>query len=318
MKREAFTLRKLKRLCALLKLPHYAGVGILESLWQVTARDAPAGDIGRLTDEEIANEIDWRGVPEKLIEALCDPGCTWLDRHDEHRLLVHDWPDHADDTVHRRLARSGQHFADGSLPKLTKLTQAEREAAEGAFLRGRGVSRVSISPGGGPVGAQRAPEVPPVGENISPGGREPCLALPYQALPTASVGEGEEQSGKRPETFESVEPYARAMVELYPDRPGERGPESVDAVKVTAALERVAHHLPPLREFVGRLLLWRLSDDWTKENGRYIPPADRWVTKKCFKLVPRDRSAPTIYAATWHQTLERVITAAMHPEAMSA
>jgi hypothetical protein len=104
MKREAHSHTKIKMLGRKLNLPHYACVGILETLWYLTARQTPQGDIGRISDEEIAVGIDFAGDPAHLIQSLVDS--RWLDRSDEHRLIVHDWHEHDDDGVKLRLKRA--------------------------------------------------------------------------------------------------------------------------------------------------------------------------------------------------------------------
>ena len=108
-----------------LGIPVYAAVGILECLWQWTARYARRGDMGRWTDEDIATGIGWPVADtERLISALVAQ--RWLDRHQEHRLLVHGWPEHAQDSIHMALARAGETFADGTPPRTNRLSAAER------------------------------------------------------------------------------------------------------------------------------------------------------------------------------------------------
>lgn len=68
-------------------------IGILESLWALARREAPRGDIGRLDNEAIAIELEWDEDPDQLVAALVET--SWLDECDEHRLVVHDWKDHA-------------------------------------------------------------------------------------------------------------------------------------------------------------------------------------------------------------------------------
>jgi hypothetical protein len=80
---------KFKRLQRRLELPLWQAVGLLESLWKVTYRNAPAGDIGRLSNEDIAAAIEWKGDADELVAALVE--CRWLDEDDIHRLLIHDW-----------------------------------------------------------------------------------------------------------------------------------------------------------------------------------------------------------------------------------
>jgi hypothetical protein len=106
---------KLRRLVRVLKVPQYAAVGILESLWHLTAREAELGDIGKLSDEDIADVIGWEGAPAELIAALVDSG--WLDRSEEFRLSVHDWEEHADDATKLKIKR-----ARGSLSENVRQT----------------------------------------------------------------------------------------------------------------------------------------------------------------------------------------------------
>jgi hypothetical protein len=77
-------------------------------MWHFTAQYAPQGDIGRFTDEQIAEATGWPDEPAHLIAAMVR--CGWLDEHPDHRLVVHDWHDHADYAVSRRLKKLGLDF----------------------------------------------------------------------------------------------------------------------------------------------------------------------------------------------------------------
>lgn len=101
---------KLKRLVRTLKVPQYAAVGILESLWHLTAREAPEGNIGKLSNEDIAIWIDWDGDATVLIEALIVSG--WIDEDTTERLLIHDWHEHADDATKKAIDRQRKKLAD--------------------------------------------------------------------------------------------------------------------------------------------------------------------------------------------------------------
>lgn len=70
---------------------------------------AHQGDIGRHADEAIARAIHWDREPVALLSALVASG--WVDACPCHRLRVHDWPAHADQTVHRVLANRKLTFA---------------------------------------------------------------------------------------------------------------------------------------------------------------------------------------------------------------
>jgi hypothetical protein len=92
---------KTVRLAKLLHIQRWGAVGILESLWHFTSRFAIQGDIGAWTDQEIAEAIGWTGDPGRLITALVEAG--WLDRNQAYRLVVHDWHDHAQESVRKTL-----------------------------------------------------------------------------------------------------------------------------------------------------------------------------------------------------------------------
>ncbi len=323
MKRGTTELLKFKRLCRLLKLRTWQAVGLLETLWQITARDAPDGAIGGFSNEEIALALDWQGSADKVVEALTE--CEWVDEHPDHRLVVHDWPDHADDLVHRKLARAGRLFADGSSPNLGRLNKAEREAVEGRFLRRQPVAKKEPESASVRTPCARdAQDVRTPCANRAHAVREPSLALPSQALPAAAgeVGDGEEQSDEPvgdavsleppdepvPGEGLDLEPYLRAVERLYP---AHRKP---DLVAVRSALERVTHHLPEPVKFAERLLLWRVADDWTAEAGRFVPRAEVWIAEKRFKLVPRDRSGPRAFGSRWDALVQQAIALSLVPE----
>jgi hypothetical protein len=126
MKREAVHHTKMGRLMRRLKAPRPLCMGYLELLWHLTANEAPAGDIGRKGDEDIAVALEYEGEPEALIEALV--GAGWLDRHPVYRLVVHDWHDHCPDWVTKRLERSKIPFASLPAPAPKESKEAARKA----------------------------------------------------------------------------------------------------------------------------------------------------------------------------------------------
>jgi hypothetical protein len=128
-------------------------LGVLELLWHRAAAYAPAGDIGKFPDEWIEASLDWHGKPGRLIEALV--ASQWLDRHNRHRLVVHDWADHADQTVRKKLSSRGLTFVavtgkkDNFLPEEEYPAGAEPEPEpepeSGPLL---GAASHAVEPGG--------------------------------------------------------------------------------------------------------------------------------------------------------------------------
>lgn len=83
-------------------------IGHLELLWHFTSEFAPQGDVGKFSDDRLEAAMDWTGKRGKLVEALTT--AKWLDVHDQCRLVVHDWHDHADDATKKKLIRLHLHF----------------------------------------------------------------------------------------------------------------------------------------------------------------------------------------------------------------
>lgn len=67
-------------------------VGLVEVLFHWTRHYAPQGNVGKWTNQEIADGLDWRYSADNLIQAFIDSG--WLLRHPELRLVVCDWSKH--------------------------------------------------------------------------------------------------------------------------------------------------------------------------------------------------------------------------------
>lgn len=99
---------KVSHLCELLRVKTPAALGHLELLFHFTSEFAPQGDIGKFEDARIAAALCWPGRPGDLVAALLQS--RWIDHHPEVRLVVHDWHDHCDDAVRKRLNRAGLPF----------------------------------------------------------------------------------------------------------------------------------------------------------------------------------------------------------------
>lgn len=172
MKRGTTDHPKMLALAQALHVPIYSAIGLMESLWHWTSKYAPAGNVGKWESAVIAKGLGWDRDPDELVDAMVE--CGWLEQSAEHRLIVHDWSQHADDAVHRSLARSLQLFADGGVPNTARLDPTEKEKAERAFAKLRRVRT---------PGARRAPKMrtpgalpEPVPEPLPEPRRSPALS----------------------------------------------------------------------------------------------------------------------------------------------
>jgi hypothetical protein len=125
---------KFKQLQRRLGLALWQCRGLLDTLWKFARDNAPDGNIGRYSAEEIAVGIDWQESPSDLVNVLV--ATKWADRVDG-KLLIHDWPDHCEDSVHRQLARARLYFANGDEPKFTRLDARERPGIEAWYAARR-------------------------------------------------------------------------------------------------------------------------------------------------------------------------------------
>lgn len=129
VKASAFNHRKVLRLGTKLRIERWAARGLVQSLWMVAAQETPDGGIGVLANDEIAEYLGWaEREADELIDALLSVGL--LDEHPGCRLYIHDHHEHCEDAVHMKLGRCKKWFANGMLPKLTRLNKDERPEIE--------------------------------------------------------------------------------------------------------------------------------------------------------------------------------------------
>jgi hypothetical protein len=154
---------KFKRLQRSLAESQRGIVGLLELLWAGTAKNCPQGDIGRFENIDIAVICDWEGDPDKLINALVD--CGWLDVSDDHRLVVHDWHEHAPTWVKGNLASSKKSFASRSEIEVDETKDGPKDAAK------------EVAKDGAKEGAKEGAKPP----TTKPSQAKPSQAQPHQA-----------------------------------------------------------------------------------------------------------------------------------------
>ena|GEM_PF-3521336 len=109
MKHSTINNVKFLRLKRKLMLGQWQTIGILESLWMFAIHSAPDGAIGRFLNEDIAAAMDYNGDADLLISVLIE--CGWIDVDPLHRLLIHDWIEHAPNYLKANFTKAGKEFA---------------------------------------------------------------------------------------------------------------------------------------------------------------------------------------------------------------
>ncbi len=313
MKRNAHRHTKMRALSKRMNIPQYAAVGLMESLWHWAADQVPDGGIGKYGDEDIADSITW-DQPDRsheLIEALAD--CGFLDEMSGCRLYIHDWHEHCEISVHKRLARSGLLFANGHQPSLSGLDSQERHGP----TRTRGDSNPPPPPhrqpplaAVRPAGAQQQPTVADVRTPCAlpkpkPKPKpEPCSPYPLKTgdeevrSPESGVQSQESVSGSGPGEEEAEGPNAKIWREVY----------RILKESITLSLLTYAQVVKACRDFPNVDLLaeakkmakksamavnsfdepgmWVYS--WLQKCGPKEARPERWNMKKAFGIRPFD------------------------------
>jgi hypothetical protein len=117
-------------LAELLDIPECYAVGVLECLWHHVARYFPHGEVTSLKPSILARSIRYPGDGQALWNALLQTG--FLDEQPDGAVLVHDWSEHADNSVHQLLKKREEPFADGHAPftraRVREMNRAEEDA----------------------------------------------------------------------------------------------------------------------------------------------------------------------------------------------
>lgn len=112
MKHKTIGHPKLDELKERLGVRRPTAVGYLEMLFHFAAQYTPRGNIGKYSDRRIEAALEWSGKAGALVAALLE--CNWIEEHPEHRLIIHDWAEHADQHTRRRVARMGEELVQSA------------------------------------------------------------------------------------------------------------------------------------------------------------------------------------------------------------
>lgn len=214
---------KVSHLRELLKISLPTAIGYLELMWHFVAEFCPQGDIGKFSDARIEAALSWSGTKGRLIQALTDAG--WLDIDSERRLLVHDWADHADGVVQKRLQRGNLEFYTVT-PKVTG--QRQPTADNGGLARAPSIPSPS-SPSPIPGQAEPSPDrSSPASQKSAKSGEGACLTKPKAHFKPY---------------IEELRGTLSLWTVAFPN-----GPDEVDLIRITTELDGT-----PLREFCAHL-----------------------------------------------------------------
>lgn len=238
--------------------------GLLEMLWQFTTANAITGAVGRFSDADICA---WMGcrmhgkTPEQLIQILVDTG--FLDRHDEHRIVVHDWHEHCPTFIRGTMASHGRLFAnippDHEKQPVAKSSSAYLKA--GAKAASKAASKAAPK-----TCSEASPQIPSYH-----GSTKPNLTKPNQTSPSPGGG-GDDGSALTGANWAAVQ--AR-LIELGVAKANEVMVELRQAgLSPEYALAVITHFESNRGAWEVGMLVWRLR------NGLELSPTEGWPRGK--------------------------------------
>lgn len=236
---------KTANLARLLKVEVAHAYGLISALCEAAAKYAPAGDIGKYSDQEIALLARWHGDPEVFVRALVES--RWLDApksaqtcaqsarkgaqgcaqsaRSGARLMIHDWYEHCEDAVHLKLARAGQRFVSGEIPRMGRLSAAERAECSAKYTRRTHGTRTKTR-------TAYAPPSPPL-----PSPPIPSPALPSPPTPGPENAREGDEAVVAPVNLSPIPPaWTRKIFQAHPrpEAPGDAYPAIDRAIRLIA------------------------------------------------------------------------------------
>lgn len=238
--------RKSRRLAKL--LDDRAAWRYVVTLWVWAAKHAEDGVLPPEDVDIIAEECGWAGEPSEFIDVLVSAG--WIDRDGE-LLVVHDWDEFQGTLVERRLKNRRRK----RLERKRRRAQLDGEPSiedPSCHADVQGTSR------GRPDARARA-------------------GAPLRSVPSRSVSSGvggeTEGNGRAEPDDAGVELSAfDRLWEVYPRKQRKRQAE--------ATWNDVRDEAPPIQDLVDAVKLWRRTEQWTAEGGRYVPLLHKWLSEQ--------------------------------------
>lgn len=224
-------------------------LGMLVSFWLWALDNAPSGRLDGITARTIARASQYNGAPEDLLEALINAG--FIDENEYGILEIHDWHEYAGKLIDQRKAEKER-------------SQRRRNAS------GRPADDQQTT-GGRPAVDRRTTVKRPADDRQTTGGRveksrvEKSIYI-SPLTPQGSAGQQEDEEAKK----EALQETRFAAFWLaYPKKTGKQYAQKAwNKIKPDAALyEKIMQAVEGQKR----------SDQWRRENGRYIPNPATWL-----------------------------------------
>ena len=235
------------------------GVFALQMLWAYAAQHEH--EHGRVyTDEDIELAVDWDG--DDLAPVLAEVG--YLDAVDG-GYIIHEWE------THNGYAASAAKRSEAARTAANKRWQSRRTCDGNATASDEHYKRNAPSPSPSP-----SPE--PV----------PSRTQETRARVDDSPADQKPKFAPGPAPTE----YSMEFLELAEQYP--RKDEGLAAAWIAFKQCKAAHAYPGNPIVLPILVQWRVSTQWTDDNGRFVPAFSRWIRERRWEAGPPEDEAAKV------------------------
>ncbi len=262
---------KTKRLARRLDLSPAAAIGHLHCLWWWAVDYAPDGDLSDLEDWEIADAAGYEGDSVDFVMALVYSG--FLDNNEEGRLYIHDWSEHAGQTI-EMLNRTKKNNRDRQRRYREKRRLAKEITDSNADVTGD--SNVIVTDSNADVtGDSNADvtEITPLHNiNINNNTTQDNITQDNNSLPPSLAGGESEDQAQNKRTDLQQKRFAEFW-SVYPKK------------KSKGSAEKAWNKIKPDKQLFEKIIKAvgdniRLNTTWQKDNGQFIPYPATWLNAK--------------------------------------
>ncbi|OAT81085.1 hypothetical protein [Desulfotomaculum copahuensis] len=240
---------KTRKLARILGVSIPTVIGHLHLLWWWAMDYAQEGTLERYDDSDIADAAMWEGDPAQFLDALYTAG--FIDQ-DEHGVFsIHDWHDYAGRLLEKR--------------------RADAERKRSTRHRPMDVQRTSIGCPTDGAGNLTVPNQTEHNQTVKIDTHAPGGASAQPQNPSDQPADQSGEQRKRAKTQKQEELFARFWA-AYPKKRSKG-----QAEKAWAKLQPDEQLVETMLAAIERA---KKSEEWRKENGRYIPYPATWLNAK--------------------------------------
>lgn len=243
---------KAKRLARAIDTSLPAAVGHLHFLWWWAMDFAQDGDLSDYTDEDIADAAAWDGDARQFVKALVATG--FVDDEDGQR-HIHDWHDYVGRLLYKR--------------------EQNRERSKRAYNAKKGADgEDSAEPSAQSTRSQRAENAQTARETR----KTNAATLPYHTEPDQTIPDPTEPT--EPTTPTASGGSAAAGSDEQFDAFWALYPKKVGKGEARKAWKKARPGKALFEKILDAVETAKVSDQWRREGGRYIPNPATWLNQQ--------------------------------------